>query len=168
MLYKWLGGGMIVAATSLAGFLQAQRLERRVSSLMRLKTALSVLESEIAFSAHDLKTAFFRIEKIVGAGGIFQDAGEGIASLGVQESWHQAVDNRKKTLFLSEQDADALKTLAAELGMTDRDNQIKNIRRVAALLSTAAEQAQMEYDRTARLYRSGGVMAGLLFVILLF
>ncbi len=168
MLYKWLGGGMIVMATTLAGFMKARTLSGRVASLIRLKTALSVLESEISFSANNLKTAFSRIERTVDTYGLFAEAGEGITRNGVEQAWKDAVDSRKKALCLTEQDAELLKTLAAELGMTDRENQIKNIRRVSTLLDTAAHQAQAEYNQTAKLYRSGGIMAGLLFVILLF
>ncbi len=168
MVLKWLGSGLIVGAATMAGLWKARSLSCRVESLIRLKTALSVLESEITFSANSLKQAFLRIERTVDAAGLFAQAGEDIISVGVEQAWKQAVDSRKKTLCLTEQDADLLKTLAAELGMTDRENQIKNIRRVSALLEAAAGQARADYEQTAKLYRSGGLLAGLLFVILLF
>lgn len=168
MLYKLMGGGMIITATTIAGFLKARTLANRVDSLIRIKTALSVLESEISFSANSLKLAFLRIERTVDTGGMFAEAGEAIAGCGVEQAWKQAVDNSRRRLSLTEHDAELLKTLAAELGMTDRENQIKNIRRVSALLDAASVQAQAEYTQTARLYRSGGILTGLLFIILLF
>lgn len=167
MLYSWLGAGLIVAATTYIGFKNAEKLSRRVRSLLAIQTGLSILESEISFSANHLKQALSKIEESVHTCGLFQDAGAAIAELGTAEAWRQTVQKKQDVLCLSKSDVEALSSLAAELGVTDRENQMKNIRRVSALLEDAGKTAQAEYEKTARLYQSGGVLIGVLVVILL-
>lgn len=166
MLYKLLGGGLIIAATTVFGCTKARALSERVQSLLRIKTALSVLESEIIFSANHMKRAFLRLAETVGPEALFRDAAARLEEEGVCKAWRNAVDAHRKKLCLADEDVRMLKTLSAELGMTDRENQVKNLRRVTALLDTALIKAREDYDRSARLYRSCGVMAGLLAVIL--
>lgn len=167
MLYKIIGGALIIAATTVFGCSKARALSERVNSLLRIKTALSVLESEIIFSANHMKRAFLRLADTVGPAFLFREAAARLEEDGVGKAWRDAVDKYRKKLCLADEDVRMLKTLSAELGMTDRENQVKNLRRVAALLDTALIKAREEYDRSARLYRSCGIMAGLLVVILL-
>ena len=167
MLNKWLGGGLILIATTYIGFQKVAALSGRVRSLGALQTGLSILESEISFSANHLKQAFAEIERAVNVDGLFLMAGDKIAELGAAEAWEKAVKEKKDRLFLTDTDAQALTSLAAELGVTDRENQIKNIRRVNALLLSLAQAAQAEYEKSARLCRSGGILVGMLVVILL-
>lgn len=59
-------------------------------------------------------------------------------------------------------------TLGKNIGRTDTDDQIKNIKYIKSNDSQKQEkQAQSEYSRFGKMYRNGGVLVGLLIVIML-
>ena len=70
-------------------------------------------------------------------------------------------------LCLTDADCAALMTLSANLGRTDREGQIKNIRYVKSLIAAQQTAAETEYNRRAKLYSSGGLLIGAAVVIVL-
>jgi stage III sporulation protein AB len=164
---KWICGICIVAASSFLGFQKAGQLSRRCQSLLQLQSALSVLKGEIGFSANHLKRAFLQLSKLITNGALFSDAAEAIEEKGSRRAWQESIKKHQKPLCLEEADVQALLVLGAELGRTDRENQIKNIRHVEELLKAQYTEAKMQYDKMAKLYRGAGVLAGVFAVIVL-
>ena len=68
---------------------------------------------------------------------------------------------------MSGADKEVLCVLAENLGMTDSVSQIKELRHAKMLLENAAKAAGSEYEKSGKLYRSAGALAGLAAVILL-
>ena len=168
MLTKLIGGCLILLGGTCLGFLKSSELSRRERSLKNIKTALSILESEIVFSSQHLKDAFLKISYVCACGEIFSDAAHTMGEYGIVQAWQDAVDRNAKRLCLSESDAEMLKVLSSRLGMSDKEQQKKNIRHVETLLDMAITNAHAEYQNSARLYRSMGFLGGLFFVMLLF
>lgn len=164
---KWICGICIVIASSFLGFQKAGQLSKRCQSLLQLESALSVLKGEIGFSANHLKEAFMQLSRLIVNGALFSDAARSIEAEGVRKAWKESVQRHRKNLCLEEADVQALLTLGAELGRTDRENQIKNIRHVEALLKAQYTEAKLQYDKMAKLYRGAGVLAGVFAVIVL-
>ena len=57
--------------------------------------------------------------------------------------------------------------LGKNIGKTDTDDQLKNIRYIKTMIGEQEKQAQGEYSRFGKLYQSGGVLVGLMRVIIL-
>lgn len=167
MLIKLVGSVMVLGAGAGWGLMKSGELAKREKSLRNLKTALGVLESEIVFSSHYLKHALGRISEICGCGTIFSDISEQIGEIAVSKAWHNALLKNKKRLGLKDADIEILAILGSELGRSDREQQVRNIRHVTALLDQALEEAHNEYLQSAKLYRSMGILGGLFVVVLL-
>lgn len=167
MLIKLAGAGLIFFAGIFWGLLKSGELVKRERSLRDIKTALNILESEIVFSSHYLKYAFLRISKICGCAGLFSDMSSEIGEFSAAEAWRHALLKNKKELFLKDIDVEILNILGAELGLSDRERQVNNIRHVSLLLEQNLEEAHEEYLKTAKLYRSMGILGGLFLIIIL-
>lgn len=167
MPIKWIGAVMIFLSGLLWGTAKASRLSTREKSLRDIRTALGMLESEIVFSSNYLKTALLNISRVCGSGEIFVDMSKQMEEQGVKRAWAEAIKRNQKKMALKNSDIEILTLLSSQLGMSDREHQVKNIRHVSALLLQACEDAKKEYEGSARLYRSMGIFAGLFLIILL-
>lgn len=163
-MLKLTGAVMIVAAAVIWGIMQADRLKKRQQELCRLTSALSLLENEISYGKRDIKNILITVGEIQGAE-IFKAAGEYVEECGIKNGFLKAVENKGE--FLSGADKEVLCVLAENLGMTDSVSQIKELRHAKMLLENAAKAAGSEYEKSGKLYRSAGALAGLAAVILL-
>ena len=74
---------------------------------------------------------------------------------------------KTRVISLSDADSDILLMLGKNIGKTDTDDQLKNIRYIKTMIGEQEKQAQGEYSRFGKLYQSGGVLVGLMLVIIL-
>lgn len=165
---KLVGAVIIFLSCLIIGFRESDRLKKRTAYLKNVQTALNLIETEISFGKNHLKRIFEGIEKSADCCGLFSETAENIEKSGIKKSWNKSLSDKKDELCLKNDDLEALMTLGNQLGMTDAENQIKNIRYIRELLEKNAQEAEGEYNRLGRLYRSGGIMAGLLLILLLF
>lgn len=138
-------------------------LKTRAVSLADIRASLELLESEISFSVNKLKKAFIRADR----NGLFALAAENIEALGAKQAWNKALKEMRGKLCLSGADVDALMLLGQNIGRTDKDDQLKNIRYVKTMTAQQESEARAEYERLGKLYMSGGVLMGLLVVTVL-
>lgn len=164
-MLKIAGAVMICAACTYMGLKKSTELKNREKSLKSIHTALGHLETEIGFTANNLKRAFLNIEKSAELKGLFADAAERIENFGIKKAWTYAVMNSKLTLL--ESDRELLLMLGTRLGMTDTKNQLKHIGYMRELISAQAGSAEAEYRRLGSIYRGGGVLLGLFIVLLI-
>ncbi len=167
MLIKLIGGLAIIISGVWWGLIKSNELKLRVESLENIKAALGVLESEISFSSHYLKDAFLRIERLCPCGELFGGTAEKMKRLPVRDAWCDTLVELSKGYKLKQSDVDILKTFSAELGKSDKEQQIKNIHRITELLKVSVADAREEYKTMAKLYRSTGILTGLFIVIIL-
>ena len=92
---------------------------------------------------------------------------ENMDEKGVKTAWTNAVNECSTKLSLKDADKDILMTLGKNIGRTDTDDQIKNIKYIKSMIAEQEKQAQSEYSRFGKMYRNGGVLVGLLIVIML-
>ena len=136
-MVKILGAIMTGFACGYLGFKISFAMKIRAESLNNIITSLEMLESEINFSMNKLKQAFMRVNEC------------------------------STKLSLKDADKDILMTLGKNIGKTDTDDQIKNIKYIKSMIAEQEKQAQSEYSRFGKMYRNGGVLVGLLIVIML-
>lgn len=159
---------MIISCGTYLGISASAALLKRERNLKYIKTALNILESEIVFSSRRLKESFVKISEISSCGEIFSDAAEIMEDTGIERAWQVATEKNKKNLYLKKSDVEILKILSSRLGMSDKEQQVKNIRHVEMLLENAISNAEEEYKRSAKLYRSMGFLGGLFAVVIFF
>lgn len=167
MPIKFIGALMVVLSGALWGLLKSKGLKEREKSIENIITALGMLESEIAFSSHRLKYAMEHISRVCFCNGLFSKAAEKIGNMPVYLAWQSAVDDTKSGLGISEKDAEIIKILGSELGMSDKEQQMRSIKYVVSLLNEAKNDAHNEYVLYAKMYRSIGVFGGLFVAVLL-
>ncbi|MBO5059757.1 MAG: stage III sporulation protein AB [Clostridia bacterium] len=164
-MLKLIGAVMIIVSGAAWGFLQSERLKKRTEELEKLISALGLLENDIAYGKRDIKTALYSIGRLQDVK-LFCSAAENMDSVGIKNAFLSALDTHGE--YLSGTDKEAAAVLADNLGMTDSSTQIKCIRHTVGILKTAHENAVCEYEKSGKLYRGIGVLAGLAAVILLF
>lgn len=123
-MVKILGAVMTGFACGYLGFKISFAMKIRAESLNNIITSLEMLESEINFSMNKLKQAFMRVDKC----GLFKFAAENMDEKGVKTAWTNAVNECSTKLSLKDADKDILMTLGKNIGRTDTDDQIKNIK----------------------------------------
>lgn len=164
-MLKLAGATMICAACAYLGIRKSNELRNREKSLKNIHTALGHLETEIGFSANNLKRAFLNIERTNNTKGIFSDAADRIEKFGIRKAWTYAVMNSKSAF--SDSDRELLLMLGTRLGMTDTQNQLKHIGYMRELISAQASTAEAEYKRLGNIYRGGGVLTGLFIILII-
>lgn len=168
MAAKLFGAVLIILSAALCGIFYSQLPMRRYKNLIAVASCLEILENEIDFSADAIDEIFNRISRLTGIDCIFKTAADMGREISAGERWKRAVERDREALCLKKEDCEIIKLLAAELGTTGKDGQIKSIRHVRALLDKQIIEAEEDYKKSAKLYRSLGIAGGIFIAILLF
>ena len=166
-MIRFIGAGMIIAASAFAGATMSARLHKRVRYLDGFAAALEYLKAHICFSDFEMEKALRLTDDVSDTGGVFRAAAENMKSDGLKKAWKRAVYINADKLCLKTSDADVLASLGERLGLTDAEDQKKNIENVLVSLSVCRAAAVKDYEKNGRLYRSCGVLCGALSVLLL-
>lgn len=161
-MLKILGSLMISASCVYLGVRRSMNIKKRYNSLVDFQNALSVLSTDIAFRETELKQAFVNTDNTV-----FKEAAKYIEKDGIKAAWSKAVKKCASRLCFTEGDCDTLLMLSKRLGMTDTENQIKNLEGVKNMLDLHIKAARYDADRLCRLYTGGGVLTGIFLVLIL-
>ncbi len=162
-MFRLIGAGLIIFAGSMIGFLKSDGLKKRAECLDRIISGLNLLETDISYSETDLYGALFSIgenHKI----GMFKTIAKNLSKDGIRVAIDKALGEEE---FLLERDKAPLLALADNLGMTDSVTQTGAINRAVSGLLEGKKNAQEEYAKLGRLYRSCGVLGGILGAIIL-
>lgn len=163
-MLRIVGAAMIIFAGSMIGFLKADSLKKRVELLGKLITGLNLLETDISYGQKNLKSALYDIgehQKI----DFFKKIAKEIDKKGIKEALASAIARDGE--YLLARDKAPIMALGENLGMTDCDSQIISIKRASAGLCEGKTDAEAEYARLGKLYRSTGVLCGILGAIIL-
>lgn len=172
-MLKLFGAMLILLAGTLFGFYQALLLARRPRQIADLIRSLQRLETEILFGFTPLPEA---LVLTAGAGqgpvsALFRAAGDELSQSGgrsVQQIWQSVITGHWRSTSMKPQERDTLLQLGTTLGLTDRDDQIKHIRLTVKQLEGEERIARDEQQRYERMWKSLGVLMGLLVVILMY
>ena len=162
-MIKAIGAVMTGFAGAYFGIKLSANLRTRAGSLADICASLELLESEISFSVNKLKKAFIRADR----NGLFTLAAGNLERMSAKKAWDNALCDMQSKLCLRKADIDILGQLGQNIGKTDTEDQLKNIRYIKNIAMQQEKQARADYDRFGKLYRNGGVLIGLLAVIIL-
>lgn len=170
---KFLGAVLLFSVCTFFGFWKSRLFVRRSEELRQLRGSLSALETEITYGATPLYLACKHIgERESGpVGRFFNRVANRLSQsdgLSAFECWQQALTDTKPELAILEQDRKILIRLGSKIGLSDKQDQIHHLRLAQTTLETEESHAIKEQEKYEKMYRSLGVLAGVLLVILMY
>ena len=141
--------------------------ENRVKELKQFKNILNILKGKIKFTYEPLGEIFKQISRNSSnkIEEIFDDMVNKMMFEDVKDAWKDSI--QEADISLKQEDKDILKDLGKTLGQTDVENQISNINLTENFLNMQIEKAEIDRQKNQKIYKTLGVIAGLIFVIIL-
>ena len=171
-MLKLLGSVIIVASCGMAGLLKARVYIRRPSELRALRSALQILETEIAYAASPLAKAFQTVAACSenNVADLFKAASQELLRMSGQtagEAWDKALAVFYPQTALTHSDLSILRNFGSTLGISDREDQIKHLRLTQEQLKAETEKADEEAGRNAKIWNYFGFFGGIVAVLIL-
>ena len=163
-MFKLAGAVLIISAFGLWGFSKSEKLKTRNESLLNIISALALLENEISYAQKSMRDALLQIGTLTNIP-LFTAVSKNIGTSDMQEVFSSALSNCN--MSLSKSDNQTLLEFSQSLGGLDCVSQIKSILHTKELLKMAQNEAYEEYKKYSRLYRSTGILLGVLFSLIL-
>ena len=149
----------------------AQGYVERVKNLQEFITALSLLRSKIAFGQEVLEISFLDISIACNSkvGKIFSDVATELnyTNIPVSEIWSNKIDEYFRSLDFNFEDEKILTDFGNLLGRGSIDEEIRNINLAVERLKTKLENATVDRNKYAKLYRTIGGISGTALAIIL-
>ena len=149
------------------GILISKMYENRVKELRQFKNILNIIKTKIKFTYEPLAEIFNQIsqEKSSEIEEIFENMTYKLAFENVKYSWMDAI--QEADISITQEDKDILKELGKVLGQTDADSQVNEIEVTESFLNMQIEKAEEARKKNQKMYKTLGVVVGLVFVIIL-
>jgi len=165
--------GMILTlvASGALGFYIASLGKFRQQELLEFKKALLILKSEIEYIAAPLPEA---IANIAGrttspVSNIFKQFAESLKNNPEGETayrlWVTAIAEHKSKSFLKSADWEALESFGKTLGYLDKQMQSDSIKFTIEYIDTEVAELQTSNEKNQRMYRSLGLIGGVLLLV---
>lgn len=164
-MLRFLGSAALGAVCVMYGFGRAAQLLRRRDFLRGFCGALSVIETEISFGRRTLSEIFPGLDSTELCG-LFTGCASELDALGIRRAWQIAAEAAAQTAGLTADERDVIFSLGSELGRSDVEGQKNILKRTEAFVSAQLDKAEDEYKRMGRVYRSCGLLAGALILLI--
>ncbi|MDN4074708.1 stage III sporulation protein SpoIIIAB [Fictibacillus terranigra] len=169
---NWLGAVLILVSTTWIGFELAKKVRERPKQLRQLKVGLQSLEAEIMYGLIPLDEAFLHLSSQLKGpvARFFLEVSNRLdeSASSVLEAWEESLAGLSDASAFKKEEIEILRQFGATLGRHDRENQQRQIKLTLSHLErelAEANEAQVKYER---MYKSLGILTGLLLIILLF
>ena len=96
---------------------------------------------------------------------IFGEIAKQMKHMQVKTAWENCI--QKANISIKQEDKDILKKLGKLLGQTDVEGQISEIELTESFLDMQISKAEEERKKNQKLYKTLGIVTGLIFVIIL-
>lgn len=173
MLMKAVGAAIVFFSCTAAGIFLSMKDKFRADELKEMKRGLMLLKSEISYASKPLYEAMIEIsektENTVSE--IFEDSGRLLKSKKVSsaaEAWEKTIKDRRSRTYFKSEDIDIFAAFGKILGGSDKDCQLSNIDTVIDYIDMKAEELIRKNTKDSRLFKSAGVLCGILIVVVLF
>lgn len=164
---------IIMGCSTMIGIIYANSYIERSKLLGSMMSTMQMLETEIVYGATPLpellkKVAMKSKQEI---SWIFLytteilDRKEGYL---FYEAWEQAVKLKTKKTSFTKEDIDLLIRIGKNLGVSDRNDQIKHIHLLMEEIKRSYELSIINQNKNVRLCRNFGVLIGLTIIIIFF
>ena len=168
MLTKYILLLAIFALSTAIGFFIAKSYQNRVVELKEFKNILNIMKTKIKFTYEPLAEIFKQISKDNESEveKIFGQMANQITYYQAKDVWENCIQDAD--ISIKQEDKDVLKKLGKLLGQTDIEGQISEIEVIENFLDMQIENAEEERKKNQKMYKTLGIVAGLVFVIILF
>lgn len=171
-MLKLFGLGLIVIAGMLTGQLCFMQLESRYRDLESIRGGLRALATEIDYSRKPLPVAWRELAEIHdgAVSAMFDRAADLFGSEGAStagQAWALSVRKCRKELSLTAEDLRILASLGPTLGASGGSDQIRHLQAVDERLVGQMNEARDDSRRRGRLFRSLGLLGGILVAVVL-
>lgn len=173
MIIKAIGTLLTVAAAWLYGYYTAEYSRKRIEELENFKRGFALFGSETLYAGGMLCEVFKSVAERTGgtAKAVFETAAAMLyekAAEGAGAVWEICLEDKTKNSFLAEEDIKSLLAFGRCLGFADRQCQGANADMAVEYINTKQEELRKKYLTEAKLYRSLGVLTGLLAAVVIF
>lgn len=150
------------------GILISKSYQNRVVELKEFKNVLNIMKTKIKFTYEPLAEIFKQIakENQTSIERIFGQMANQLTYNQAKDVWEDCIQNAD--ISIKQEDKDILKKLGKLLGQTDVDGQVSEIEVTESFLDMQIEKGEEEKKKNQKIYKTLGVVAGLVFVIILF
>lgn len=172
-MIKLLGGLCIVFAATMIGLYQGLQLSNRGRQIRLLIAALKRLETEIRYGFTPLPDALSTVARTLDGplSSLLHKAAEGLSdgkARSATESWRLALDEHWPYTAMKMPEREIVLRLGGTLGISDRTDQEKHLQLAISQLQAEETNAWEEERRYGKMWRSLGLLGGLLIVILMY
>ena len=172
MLFRFIGALAVIGGCVGLGMYYAARENFRTRELQEFKKALLILSSEIEYMRSPLAVACANIakrtESVIGT--LFAKFSQTLTS-GEGETayqlWVSAAELVKEKSFMVAEDWDIIDGFGKTLGYLDKNMQQNAIEYAVNYIDDKSAELQLQAGKNKRMYRSLGVIGGLLMTVVL-
>ena len=169
---KLIGVLLITVSCGSAGFILSHRQRLRLSDIDELKKGISFYKGCVNAMGLDAAQGFYETSKrLKGAiGEIFAVSAEKTmqkTSDDINKIWRDAVDCIKEATFFEKSDIETVYSFGVVPGFMDRQQQSEATDMVIKELEAIEREIEQKKAKEEKVFRSGGVLCGLLISILL-
>lgn len=172
-MLKLVGATMVVAASGFGGMAVAGSYSRRPKELKSLRSALQMLETEISYGATRLPEALSQVARRCDGmvSFLFSRAAAELSSMSgitAGEAWEKSLESYYPGTALKPRDFSVLRNLGANLGISDKEDQIKHLRLAMDQIGLEVSGAEDEAARNVKLWSYLGFLCGIMVVLVLY
>lgn len=171
MFVRVCGFAFIIVSSGMIGLKLSRDYIVRIDILYEIKKVMNILKNEIVYNNESILDAISKSaiskEKIVNnflleVINIYKKE-----PTTIKQAWDMAVnDILKVNSILKDEDLEIIKNVANNLGTTCRATQIDNIDNFISKIDIVIEELEKPKKEKCKMYKTMGVMAGLMIVIL--
>lgn len=167
VFFKYLLLIVIFSLSTAIGLIISKMYENRVNELKEFKSIFNIMKTKIKFTYEPLREIFLQISKDNNTKieKIFGQMACQIQYEQVEKVWSTAI--QKADISINQEDKNIIKKLGKLLGQTDVEGQISEIEVTENFLDMQIEKAEDEKKKNQKMYKTLGVVLGLVFVIIL-
>lgn len=167
IFFKYLLLIVIFSLSTAIGLIISKMYENRVNELKEFKSIFNIMKTKIKFTYEPLREIFLQISKDNNTQieKIFGQMACQIQYEQVEKVWSTAI--QKADISINQEDKNIIKKLGKLLGQTDVEGQISEIEVAENFLDMQIEKAEDEKKKNQKMYKTLGVVLGLVFVIIL-
>ncbi|MBQ2745985.1 MAG: stage III sporulation protein AB [Lachnospiraceae bacterium] len=172
-MIKIIGIAMLVASAIATGSVMACQVKERVEELLYLKKLMLIFKGELRYKNAMLSEAFMSVAMRAKApyDSLFRELSEATEdnhSMTMSKVFEDKVDQvLGGNTFLNKEDVTRLKELGDTMGYQDQKMQLANIDLYVDRLSQTVDEEKEKMSETMKMYKTLGVMAGIMIAIVL-
>jgi len=167
LIIKWTILFIIVIISFLIGEKISKKYTNRLKELQEIKNALNIFKTKVRFTYEPIPEIFnqMSLTLLPNIANIFKKASDLMATKTAGDAWLEAID--KSDTNLIKEDIDIIKNLNKLLGKTDIEGQISEIELTTTFIDKQIENARDEQLKNVKMYKTLGLVVGLVIVIIL-